>query len=145
MPPGRAAKVVLDRVFGSGPDNNFGVLVEPVPLAADCTHSVGEAAQLGAEPADVDVDGALVGHLFGVAPQPLEEFVAPHGAGAVLNEVVQELELLEGQIERLAVQVDFTACQGDQDAGRARLLCLRRTRGLSAEPGVPAGATATAA
>src|SRR6478735_440882 len=77
----------LDRVLRSGPDNNLRVLVEPVALAADGADRVGEAAQLGAEAADVDVDGALVGHLFGVAPQSFEEFVAAHGAGAVLDEV----------------------------------------------------------
>ena len=64
----------LDRVFRSGPDNNFGVLVEPVALAADGAHGVGEAAELGAEAADVDVDGALVGHFLGVA-QGLKPFL----------------------------------------------------------------------
>src|SRR6478752_8907116 len=36
----------LDRVFRSGPDNNLGVLVEPVAPAADRADGVGEAAQL---------------------------------------------------------------------------------------------------
>jgi hypothetical protein len=75
------------------------VLVEAVTLAADRTHGVGEAAELGAETADVNVDGALVRHFFGVAPEALEQFVAAHGAGAVFDEVVEEFEFLERQVQ----------------------------------------------
>src|SRR6478609_2349704 len=49
---GRAlcVKLKLDGVFRSGPDYDFGVLVEPVALAAHSPHGVGQAAELGAQP-----------------------------------------------------------------------------------------------
>ena len=122
----------LDRVFRSGPDNNFGVLVEAVTLAADGAYSVGEAAQFGAEAADVDVDGALVGHFLGVAPQTLEQFIAADRTGAVFHQVIQEFEFLEGQVQGFAVQVDFAAGKVDQDAGRMRVLGLLQPGSLAA-------------
>ena len=139
------------------------MLVEAVALAADGAHGVGEAAELGAEAADVDVDGALVGDFLGVAPQAFEQFVAANGAGAVFDQVVEEFEFLEGQVQGFAVEVDFAAGQVDEDAGRAGLRGLLQpcsfgallgvdggvpeggTDDVERGTGVPAGAMATAA
>ena len=74
------------------------------------------------------VDGALVGHLVGVAPQGVEQLLAADGALAVLHEVVQELELLEGEVQRLTVQLHLAPGQIDQHTGLARGHGGRRLR-----------------
>jgi hypothetical protein len=55
-------------------------------------------AQLGAQPPDVDVDRAGAAEVV-VAPDLLEELGAREDPARVLGEVLQELELLEGEVE----------------------------------------------
>ena len=64
-------------------------------------------AELGAEAAHVDVDGAGAAEVV-VAPDLLEQLRAGEDAARVLGEVLQELELLEGQVERAAA--DASRC-----------------------------------
>ena len=81
------------------------------------------------------------GHLFGVPPQAFEELVAAHGAGAVLHEVVQELEFLEREVQGFAVEVHLTAGEVDQHPGRPRILRLLQAGGLGALAGPRGGVT----
>ena len=55
--------------------------------------------ELGAQPPDVDVDGAGAAEVV-VAPDLLQQLVAGEDPAGVLGEVLEQLELLERQVER---------------------------------------------
>ena len=61
------------------------------------------AFELGAQVADVDVDGAGVAVVL-VAPDALEQFVARKGAAGIRDEQLQELVLLGRQGDGLVVE-----------------------------------------
>ena len=56
-------------------------------------------AQLGAQPADVDVDGAGVAGVA-VAPDPGEQLLAGEHAAGAGGQELQQLELLARQLQR---------------------------------------------
>ncbi len=60
-------------------------------------------AELGAQPPDVDVDGAGATEEV-VAPDLLQQLGAGEDAAGVLGEVLQELELLVGEVEGATAQ-----------------------------------------
>src|SRR5687767_13860353 len=74
-----------------------------VELVADVAHGADEGlvlgAELGAQPAHVDVDGAGAAEVV-VAPDLLQQLGAGEHPAGVLREVLEELELLVGQVER---------------------------------------------
>ena len=79
---------------------------EAVADAADGLDGVADGGgvfELGAQVADVDVDGAGVAVVL-VAPDALEQFVARKGAAGVRDEQLQELVLLGRQGDGLVVE-----------------------------------------
>lgn len=79
---------------------------EAVADAADGLDGVADGRvvfELGAQVADVDVDGAGVAVVL-VAPDALEQFVAREGAAGVRDEELQELVLLGRQGDGLVVK-----------------------------------------
>lgn len=75
---------------------------EPVTDVADrADQRLVLGAELGAEPPDVDVHGAGAAEVV-VPPDLLEELGAREDPAGVLRQVLQKLELLEGQIQRAA-------------------------------------------
>ena len=83
------------------------------------------AAELGAQPPDVDVDGAGAAEVV-VAPDLLEQLGAAEHAARVLGEELEQLELLVGQVEQPAPDpggvgrlVDDDLAGGDLDVSSA--------------------------
>ena len=62
------------------------------------------AAQLGAQPADVDVDGARAAGVA-VAPDAREQLLAREDLPRALGQELEQLELLARQLERAAAEV----------------------------------------
>src|SRR4051794_5997982 len=71
--------------------------VAHVPHGADQLLVLG--TELGAEPPHVHVDGPGATEVV-VAPDLLEQLFAAEDPAGVLREVLEELELLEGEVER---------------------------------------------
>src|SRR5687768_5951845 len=74
-----------------------------VELVADVAHGADQGlvlgAELGAQPPHVDVDGAGATEIV-VAPDLLQQLGAGEDPARVLREVLEELELLVGEVER---------------------------------------------
>ena len=105
-------------------------------------------AELGAEAADVDVDGAGAAEVV-VAPDLLEQLLAAEDAARVLGEVLQELELLVGQVEGAAADaggvggvVDDDLAAVDHVGGRVVGRGGARAADREADPGVELGRAA---
>ena len=50
------------------------------------------------------------------APERLQKFIAPHGAGGVLNQMRQKLKLFKGEHQLFPIKEHLTTRQIDQDA-----------------------------
>jgi hypothetical protein len=74
-------------------------------------------AQLGAELADVDVDGAGVGGER-VAPDPFQDLVAGEDQAPVADQVAEQLELTGGELHRAALEDDLVAGRVDGEAAQ---------------------------
>src|SRR5690606_20606496 len=74
--------------------------------------------ELGPQPPDVHIHragAAVVVH----PPHLLEQLLARHHSAAVLHEVLEQLELLEGQVQRTATRADRPAVLVDHHVGHA--------------------------
>jgi hypothetical protein len=74
-------------------------------------------AELGAELADVDVDGAGVGRER-VAPDPFEDLVPGENQAAVADQVAEELELAGGELDRATLEDDLVAGRVDGEVAQ---------------------------
>ena len=93
-------------------------------------------AELGPQPADVDVDRAGAAEVV-VAPDLLQQLRAGEDPARVLGQVLQQLELLVGEVERAAAQLGGVAVLVDDELaglGDAAVGAVRGCRG-----GQPAG------
>ncbi len=104
-------------------------------------------AELGAQPADVDVDGAGAAEVV-VAPDLLQQLVPGEDPARVLGEELEQLELLVGEVERPARELGGVGVLVDgQLAGPYDTRARRRARrGLQPadrepQPGVDLGRT----
>ena len=87
----------------------------------------------------MNVNRALVRVLVTRAPQGLQQFLAANRAGAILNQVGQQLELLEGQHQRLTVQEHLAASQVNQHARGVAVHTFRLAGGIRLRVGVHGG------
>jgi len=71
-------------------------------------------AELGAQPADVDVDGAGAAEVV-VAPDLLQQLRPREHPARVLSQVLQQLELLVGEVERAAAELGGVAVLVDDE------------------------------
>src|SRR5262249_52424389 len=95
--------------------------VEAVAGALDGHHSPTLLAQLGAQPADVHVDGArfdLVGTR--VTPRALEQLLTTEHAPGRLQQRTQQLELLRGERDRLTSDGHPVSPELQHDATRGK-------------------------
>ena len=94
------------------------LLVELVADVADgADHRLVLGAELGAQPPHVDVDGAGAAEVV-VAPDLLQQLGAGEDPARVLGEVLEQLELLVGEVERAAAELGRVAVLvDDQLAG----------------------------
>src|SRR5215203_833013 len=109
---------VLGGDLGGGRGRVGDLLVE---LVADVAHGADQrlvlGAELGAQPPHVDVDGAGAAEVV-VAPDLLQQLGAGEDPAGVLGEVLEELELLVGQVQRPPAQLRGVAVLvDDQLAG----------------------------
>src|SRR4051794_38065151 len=78
---------------------------EPVAHVADRADLLLElGAELGAQPPDVDVDRAGAAVVV-IAPDLLQQLGASEDPAGVLREVLQQLELLVGEVERASAHL----------------------------------------
>src|SRR5690606_9201440 len=106
------------------------------------------AAELGAQPSHVHVDGAGAAEEV-VTPDLLEQLGAGEHPARVLGEVLEQLELLVGEVERAAAQpggvgalVDDELTQGDL-AGVLRAGDAAAAADQQAQPRVQLGGDGT--
>ena len=105
-------------------------------------------AELGAEATHVHVDGAGAAEVV-VAPHLLQQLLAAEDAAGVLGEVLEELELLVGEVERAAADARGVGRVVDDDLAPVDHVGGRVVRGLGAgaadrepDPGLELGRTA---
>ncbi|OEI67463.1 hypothetical protein Cus16_2899 [Curtobacterium sp. ER1/6] len=117
--------------------------VEAVADVPDGADERLEVAELGAEASHVHVDRAGAAEVV-VAPDLAEELLAGEHPRRVRGEEAEELELLEGQVERASAHLRRVAGLVDDDARRLDLRARRvlggATRG-QADPRVDLGRT----
>ncbi|MPM34156.1 hypothetical protein SDC9_80738 [bioreactor metagenome] len=95
-------------------------------------------AQLGPQPPDVDVDRTGTAEVV-VAPDVGEELLAAEHPPGVLQQVLQQLELGVGEIQRLAVDRRRVAGVVDGHAARGDHLVAADRRGHQAQPRLELG------
>ena len=107
-------------------DRDVGVPIEAVAGSAHGAHDVLVLRELDAKASDVHVDRALVRDLLNgsVAPQRLDDLLTGHGAALAQDEVLQQLELLEGERGHHAIEQQALARQVDDDAGAGAILLV---------------------
>ena len=93
-----------------------------VPDAPD-GHDRRGVAELAAELADVDVDGARVAG-EGVAPDALEQLVAREHEAAVVEQLPEQVELLRRELDLLLADAHLAAAGVDRQVAVAELLAL---------------------
>ena len=110
---------------------------------ADVAHRADEhlvlGAELGPQPADVDVDGARAAVVV-VAPDLLEQLGAGEDPARVLGEVLEELELLVGQVEQPPADPRGVGRLVDVELARGDLQRLGLVVGVLAARSSPAAA-----
>src|SRR5690349_11220000 len=117
-----AAKASVSRALSGS--RNRRTVAEPVP---DSPHGLERLlAELRAQAADVDVDDVRVA-LVRVVPDVIDEPPPRERLARVAHEVLQDRELLGGELERLAVQrggvrrrVELEPADGEQHRPRPR-------------------------
>ena len=91
---------------------------ETVPDVADgADQRLVLGAELGPQPADMHVDRPGAAEVV-VAPDLLEQLRPGEDPARVLGEELQQLEFLEGQVQRAAAQPGQSSCRLVDDAGR---------------------------
>jgi hypothetical protein len=93
-------------------------------------------AELRAQPPDVHVDRAGAAEVV-VAPDLLEQLRPGEHPGRVLGQELQQLELLEGQVQRAAAQPGGVARFVDHQVAGPDLARLGRPAGRAAANGQP--------